>query len=120
MIGGSFIVWKSKLQQTHQKSSMGAELVSVTNAIDHTVYIGLLWRGMTNQDALVHCKIDAKDVLDPVVVRSKTTPKDKSLVLNLAHLRETVQRQMIKMSLVSSDDNLVDELTKAMSQSKFS
>ena len=58
--------------------------------------------------------MDSKCVLDSVVIRSRTLPKDKTMVLRMQLPRELVQENGVHLEHVVTGRNLADELTKPL------
>ena len=117
---GSLVSWKSKVQQRHARSSMAAELTALTHAAAHALYLRGLFTELTGLFLPITIWTDSRDVIDAIMASRRTLPKDRSLVLAMAYLRDlnTHERQLTFKWLPSSS-NLADELTKPMTSTRL-
>ena len=91
---------------------MAAELTAAVDALDHGIYLSLLWQHLTGIKSVLTLFCDSRCVVDTVNVRSKTLPKDRTLTLMVAHLRELVEQYSVTVVYVPTGDNVADSFTK--------
>jgi len=98
---------------------MAAELAAASDALTHSLYLKRLLYHITGLDYQLNLKLDSRCVINVVLIHSRVLPKGRSMVLALAHLRESMSEDSIQLEHVLTKDNLADELTKPIPRSKF-
>jgi len=112
-LGQSPISWKTRTIKGYPKSSMAAELKACIDALDEASFIQSLLQELTGCSLKIHLYTDSRCVVDSINVRSKTIPRDRSLALSTASLREIIDSGKASVIFVRSECNPADELTKS-------
>lgn len=106
------IAWKSvKLDRVCQ-STVAAESLALTKAIDHTIFIKKTFEKITgiNKSPDVECFIDSKGLLE-LVYKTKD-PTEKRLICTMASIREMIDKKEISVTFIPSKNMPADILTK--------
>jgi ribosomal protein S24E len=119
LLGGGAISWKSQKQPIVAKSTMEAEYVAASNAADELVWIrnmlkelGYAQEGPTklyeDNNACIHL---AKNPL--------LNKRSKHIDIKFHAMRELINKKVMEMVKVNSEDNVADTFTKALSKDSF-
>jgi histone deacetylase 1/2 len=118
-IGRNPISWSSKKQRTVARSSTEAEYRSVAATAAELNWISSLLtelRIALPQTPVIYCdNIGATNLCSNPVFHSRM----KHVAIDFHFIREQVQNGILRVSHVSSDDQLADALTKPLPKSRF-
>lgn len=117
---GAVVSWKSSKQSTIADSTMEAEYIALSDEAKEAVWIK---KFITELDVV-------SSIVDPVELycdnngaiaqakEPRSHQRSKHILRHFHLIREIVQRGDVQICRVPTDDNLVDTLTKALSQQK--
>ncbi|RVW40980.1 Retrovirus-related Pol polyprotein from transposon RE1 [Vitis vinifera] len=118
-IGRNPISWSSKKQRTVVRSSMEAEYRSVAATAAELNWVSSLLTELgvvLPQSPVIYCdNIGATNLCSNPVFHSRM----KHVAIDFHFIREQVQNGTLRVSHVSSDDQLADALTKPLPKSRF-
>ncbi len=121
------LIWASKLQSQVALSTTDAEFIAMSMALRDVIPIMQLideLRGrkfkVISTQPVVHCKVfeDNSGALE-LARLPKLRPRTKHINVCYHHFREHVRKGLIKIFPVSTDNQIADALTKALSQNTF-
>ena len=116
----NLVKWCSKKISRVVKSSLAAETLALLEAVDNAYFIKRLLESMLSvTDGIsIYCFTDNKSLVDHVY-KSTSSVKDFRLRVDMACLRDMMQRNEIKsIKWVDTNHQLADCLTKATASSK--
>ena len=106
------ISWASRKLKRVTKSTLAAETLAATEAVDSAYMINELLSEILpesgNRKIIVHT--DNKSLYD--TVRTSNVTSDKRLRVDIASLRETIEKDGVSMKWIQSEHQLADALTK--------
>lgn len=115
---GSAISWKSPLQSVVALSTTEAEYIAITKAIKEDIWLkGILGEFGVDQRA-VPLNCDNQSALH-LAKHQVFHERSKHIDVRLHFVRDEVDKGVIKMLKISTDDNEVDMLTKVPSSTNF-
>ena len=121
------IIWASKLQSQVALSTTEAEYIAMSMALRDVIPIMSLVQEMRERDfkvictePYVYCKVfeDNSGALE-LARLPKLRPRTKHINVCYHHFREHVRKGLIKIFPVSTEDQVADIFTKALSQNLF-
>jgi hypothetical protein len=127
MYGGIPIAWKSTLQQEIALSSTESEITGLSYALRETIPIINLLEEMQSRGypinktgAAVHCQVfeDNSGAIE-IARHHKYRPRTKHLNNRLWHFRTYVDRGVITIHPIKSEDQPADILTKPLNEKDF-
>ena len=106
------VVWRSKKLKRVTKSPLASEVLAVGDASDAAILIANILKEVYRLKDLpnVTCFTDSKSLMDNL--KTSNTVEDMSIRVDLARLREMVERKEINYRWVQSKYNLADVMTK--------
>jgi len=120
-IGGGAISWKSKKQQIIAKSTMEVELIALSSASEEAGWL---------RDLLSEIPMWEKPI-SPVLIHCDSTAtigrvhnkyyngKSRSIRKKHSTVRSYINNDTINVDYISTNDNIVDPLTKALAREKI-
>lgn len=102
--------WTAKKIRRVVKSTIAAESLALVDAVDEGQFIASLVQEMTDNVVPVICYIDNKSLFENL--QSTKAVAEKRLRVDIAALKQMVQRREITIKWVSSENQLADGLTK--------
>ena len=121
------IMWASKLQSQVALSTTEAEYIAMSMALRDVIPVMSLVQEMREKgfqvlcnDPHVYCKVfeDNSGALE-LARLPKMRPRTKHINVSYHHFREHVRKGLIKIFPISTDEQIADALTKALSQNSF-
>ena len=106
------ISWQSKKLNRVTKSPLASEALAVNEAADTGYLIASMLTEMLNLSSLpvVHCFTDSKSLVENL--ESTKVVSDKRLRVDVARLRQMVERKEVCLHWVEGCDQIADSLTK--------
>lgn len=108
------IAWQSRKVRRVVKSTLAAETLALLDAAEAGVYVSHLLQGALRESSMapiVNCFVDNKSLVDSL--KSTTAVEDKSLRINIAVLRDMLQRgDLNDVVWVRTAHQLANALTK--------
>lgn len=106
------ISWASRKLKRVVKSTLGAETLAATEAVDSAYMVGQLLTEIlsekNNREIVVHT--DNKSLYD--TVRTSNVASDKRLRVDVAYIREAQEKDKVSFKWIESSRQLADALTK--------
>ena len=127
LYGGIPIAWKSSLQQEIALSSTESEVTGLSYALREAIPVMNILEEMKHRNInvnngrpKVHCKVfeDNSGALE-IARFHKFRPRTKHLNNKLWHFRTYVDRKLISIHPIRSEEQLADILTKPLNEDKF-
>ena len=112
----SLVSWKSSTLKKKAASSMAAECFSAQVAWQHGQYLRDLLKDLSPVFTKLHLSFttDNDDLYKTVKIRKRSLPKDRSLTLCVAILRESADDETVTVKFIPGLDNPSDALTKPL------
>lgn len=113
------ISWSSRKQGTIAQSTAEAEYIAASNASREAVWLRKLISGLFGEkleSTIIHCDNQSciKLTENPVF-----HDRSKHIDLKYHYIRDMVQRNVIKLKYIATDDQVADILTKPLQLAKF-
>jgi len=118
-LGSAMISWSSRKQGTIAQSTAEAEYIAASNASREAVWLRKLISGLFGEkleSTIIHCDNQSciKLTENPVF-----HDRSKHIDLKYHYIRDMVQRNVIKLKYIATDDQVADILTKPLQLVKF-
>lgn len=107
------VEWQSKKLRRAAKSTLAAETIAMVESMENAIYISSLLKEILSSstgDIPINCFTDNYSLFQ--TAHSTTSISDKRLRIELAILREALNREDVTLSWVKSQEQLADCLTK--------
>ena len=94
-------------------STLAAERLALLRAIDHSVFIQQTLKqmiGSENTDIRIQCYVDNRGLIE--LINKTKDPTEKRLIVTMASLRESVEKEEIDVTYIPSKMMPADVLTK--------
>jgi hypothetical protein len=122
---GTFSVayWRSGRQRRVARSTFGAEMLGLADAVDGGDFLrGLLFELLTGEDPRQaenqglphHWCTDSRDLYDTLTKEGAVSTAEKRLMLDISVMRELLSRPLDEAHWISTTQMLSDPLTKGM------
>ena len=117
---GPFISWKSKKQQTVALSTCEAEYMSLSAAVQEAKFLLKLLKCMVGSDlfdhVVMHCDNQGALALASNPIKHQ---RCKHIDIKYHFVRSEVQKNVVKLKYIPSEENVVDVFTKPATGVKF-
>ena len=118
-VGGNLVTWRSKKQNVVARSSAEAEFRGLANVLCETLWLRLLLQDLgylSEQPIQLFCDNKAAcDIAHNPVQHDRT----KHVEVDRFFIKEKLDRKIVKLPKIRSEDQLADILTKAVSNRVF-
>ena len=105
------LIWSSKRIKRVVKSTLGAETISLVEAAENAFLLArFIEEIIPNIQLTIRCFTDSKGLYD--AVNTTNSISDKRLRIEMAVVREMVEKNEIKLDWISKEYQLADVLTK--------
>ena len=105
------LIWKSVKLDRICQSALAAEALSLVKAVDHAVFIQQTLLDIIGVNSVpIKCVIDSKSLYE-ILTKTKD-PQEKRLIVILAPIRESIERNEIEVCRILSKQMPADILTK--------
>ena len=106
------ISWSSKKAKRVCRSALTAETLAASEALDAAFVVKEMMEDVLHSDRVeIDLYTDSKSLYD--TVRTSNVLADKRLMIDIAAIREMVDRKQIEVHWVDTNEQLADGLTKA-------
>ena len=112
------IYWRSLKQKTISKSSCEAELTAMDTCLNDVLWMREIMRFVGVDQPTTNVFVDNESSLD-LATSGKITPRSKYFRVRTHALKESIDRGEISLEWVSTNDQLADMCTKALSGPKM-
>ena len=120
--GSAIFSWKSKKQETVAQSSAEAEYIAAAAAVNQALWLKRLMtdfdQGVCNQENAVKLMVDSKSAI-AIAKNPVCHSRTKHFKIKFHFVREMVQDGEVSLKYCSTDIQLADIMTKALSKSRF-
>ena len=109
----NLISWKSVRLDRVCSSTLAAESLALLKAVDHSIFIQQTLKQMSSPESdniKIQCYVDNKGLLQ--LIQKTKDPIEKRLIITMAFLRESVEKEEIDVTYVPSKMMPADVLTK--------
>lgn len=108
----NLITWRSVRLDRVCNSTLAAESLALLKAVDHSMFIQQTLKQMIGEDTdvRIQCYIDNKGLLE--LINKTKDPLEKRLIVTMASLRESVEKEEIVVNYIASKMMPADVLTK--------
>ena len=108
----NLITWRSVKLDRVCSSTLAAESLALLKAVDHSIFIQQTLKQMIgeNTDIRIQCYVDNKGLLE--LINKTKDPTEKRLIVTMASLRESVEKEEIAVTYIASKMMPADVLTK--------
>ena len=105
------ISWVSKKSKRVARSTLTAETLAATDAVDNTMVIKSTIQEVLKIDLpTIELRVDNKSLFD--AVRTTNTLSEKRLMIDMSALRQMSERKEVEIKWISAQHQLADVLTK--------
>jgi len=111
MMGNTPTSWFSKLQHCVSTSTTEAEYYSLSECAKHTLWYRNFLNELNIKSNNITIYVDNKATIYNSENQS-INPKSKHIDIRYHHVRDLVNKQLIKLKYIKSKDNLADGFTK--------
>jgi hypothetical protein len=113
------ISWQSKKQSSIALSTMEAEYIAACFASCEAIWLRKLLTGLFDLEMEATTILCDKQSYIKITENLVFHDKSKHIEIRYHYIRDMVQRGAIKLQYVSTDEQVVDVLTKPLSRVKF-
>ena len=109
----NLITWRSMRLDRVCSSTLAAESLALLKAVDHSVFIQQTLKqmiGSENTDIRIQCYVDNRGLLE--LINKTKDPTEKRLIVTMASLRGSVEKEEIDVTYIPSKMMPADVLTK--------
>ncbi|KAB2628036.1 hypothetical protein D8674_032831 [Pyrus ussuriensis x Pyrus communis] len=118
-VGGNLVTWRSKKQKVVSRSSAEAEFRGMAHGICELLWLRKLLEGLgfkPKETMRLYCdNKSARDIADNPVQHDRT----KHVEVDRHFIKEKLERKIVSIPFVSSDEQLADVLTHAVCSREF-
>ncbi|KAB2628709.1 hypothetical protein D8674_033504 [Pyrus ussuriensis x Pyrus communis] len=118
-VGGNLVTWRSKKQKVVSRSSAEAEFRGMAHGICELLWLRKLLEGLgfkPKETMRLYCdNKSARDIADNPVQHDRT----KHVKVDRHFIKEKLERKIVSILFVSSDEQLADVLTHAVCSREF-
>ncbi len=106
------VAWSCAKIKRVVKSTLAAEMLSLSDALDHAIYLRQVISELTSTDDLpIDALVDNKSVVEAIY--STKSVEDKRLRINVGSIKELIERKTInKVQWIPGDQMVANPLTK--------
>ena len=115
----ALISWNSRKIKRVARSTLTSETLALCDGVDKAMYINSLISDILfdgERKLAVDCYTDSRSLTD--AVKTSNTLEEKRLLIDLASLREAINRNEISVTWIESKSNLANPLTKRTASSR--
>ena len=105
------VLWSSKKIKRVARSTLTAEALALTEAVDSAVFIKVALEDVLGRHTPpITAYVDNKSLAD--VVKTTHVPAEKRLIIDLGAMREMVEKEELVVEWIPNEKQLADVLTK--------
>lgn len=118
ILANGAISWRSSQQRTVALSSTEAEYMALSSAATEAIWISQLLTELGLKYGKIPIKCDNTSAIS-LAKSSGYRPRTKHIDIRHHYVRQLIEENKIAVEYVSTDENIADELTKAVSKGKL-
>lgn len=119
ILSGGAVSWKTQKQATVAASSTESEYMAMAEAAKEAIFLGQIYLFLTNESVNpITIFADNRSAL-ALSKNAVITTKSKHIDIKYHLIRDFVEKGLIELQYVSSEDNAADIFTKAISPTAF-
>ena len=115
---GPLISWKTRKQQTVALSSCEAEYMSITDAIQHGLFLKQLLYDLLNVELSINLGVDNQGAIN-LAKNPVNHQRSKHIDIKFHFIRDEIQKGIVTLFYVHTNDNISDMFTKPITQRKI-